>query len=276
MSTCHRLRLAVCALCLCALPLFSLAGQPCAEKPATAAGRAKSAQLSAQVRELLEEKKLTFALVGRAGIDLTEFGLVHSHVGVAWRDHPRGRWFTFHLLNRCGTGQSELVEQSLEDFYDVELHSYDALVAAPSFPTQIRLQRAFFSPLAAQLHEREYNLIAHPFSTKFQNSNQWALEVLASALAPQGSVSSRMAAQEWLQQEKFAPSLLTIGAARRAGARLFSPHVRFSDHTEDERMAQRYAIVSVRSVVDFLKSKDPDLIETRLRLPNNSPSNTKQ
>jgi len=244
-----------------------LAGQACAEKPSTAAGSAKSAQLSAQVRELLENQRLSFALVGRAGVDLTEFGLVHSHVGVAWRDHPRGRWFVFHLLNRCGTGQSDLVEQSLEDFYNVELFAYDALVAAPSFPVQIRLQRAFFNPLAAQLHEHEYNLVAYPFSTKFQNSNQWALEVIASALAPVGTVGSRLEAQDWLKQMKFAPSVIQISAAKRAGARLFSPHVRFSDHTDEERMAQRYAVVTVRSVVDFLKSQDPELTETRLRLP---------
>jgi hypothetical protein len=273
-SSIHRLRLALLVLCLSSISFYTSAGQPCAEKPATETGRLKAAQLSTQVRDHLENQKLSFALVGRAGIDLTEFGLVHSHVGVAWRDHPRGRWYTFHLLNRCGTGQSELVEQSLEDFYNVELFDYDALVAAPSFPVQLRLQRAFFSPLATQLHEREYNLIAHPFVTKFQNSNQWALEVIAAALAPSDSVNSRAAAQDWLKQEKFVPSLLAIGAARRAGARLFSPHVRFSDHTEAERMAQRYAIVSVRSVVDFLKSKDSGLIETRIQLPKHQTDNT--
>lgn len=257
---------ALCAFWLSFNTLPVLAGQPCAEKPATLEGSAKSAQLSTKVREFLESQKLSFALVGRAGVNLTEFGLVHSHIGVAWRDHPRGRWFTFHLLNRCGTGQSDLVEQSLEDFYNVELFDYDALVAAPSFPVQIRLQRAFFSPLAAQLHEPEYNLIAHPFSTKFQNSNQWALEVIASALAQSSAVNSRSEAQDWLKQKSYAPNMIPIGAAKRAGARLFSPHVRFSDHTDDERQAQRYAIVSAQSVVDFLKSQDTDLVETRLRL----------
>lgn len=268
------------SLAALALPLWlacfampALAGQACAEKPATADGSVKSAKLSAQVRELLEGQKHSFALVARAGVDLSEFGLRHSHVGVAWRDHPRGRWYTFHLLNRCGTGQSDLIEQSLEDFYNVELHDYEALIAAPSFPMQVRLQKAFFSPTAQILHEREYNMIAHPFSTKYQNSNQWVLEVIASALAPTGYVGSRLSAQDWLKDNGFVPSIIPIGSGKRAGARLFSPHVRFSDHTDEEWQAQRYAVVSVDSVIAFMRARDKGLTEARLRLESTLPGN---
>jgi len=244
----------------------AMAGQACAEKPATADGSAKSARLSAQVRQLLDGQKHSFALVARAGVDLSEFGLHHSHVGVAWRDHPRGRWYTFHLLNRCGTDQSELIEQSLEDFYNVELHDYEALIAAPSFPMQIRLQKAFFSPMAQTLHDREYNLIAHPFSTKYQNSNQWVLEVMAFALAPVGYVGSRLSAQDWLKENGYVPSMIPIGPGKPAGARVLSAQVRFSAHTDEEWQAQRYAVVSVDSVIAFIRAKDKGLTEARLRL----------
>lgn len=247
------------------------AGQACAERSATPEGSAKSAQLSSQVRNLLEHQQHSFVLVARSGVDLSEFGLGHSHVGVAWRDHPRGRWFTFHLLNRCGTGQSELVEQGLEDFYNVELHDYVALVAAPSFSMQVKLQKAFFSQIATTLHEREYNMIAHPFSTKYQNSNQWILEVMATAMSPDGQVVSRGAVQAWLKSNGFVPSLIPIGPGKRAGARLFSPHVRFSDHTDEEWQAGRYAVVSVESVLAFIKLKDNGLVETSVKLPDTTP-----
>lgn len=248
------------------------AGQSCTEAAATAEGKAKSAQLAARLRSQLEQQSHSLVFVARAGVNLTEFGLHHSHVGVAWRDHPTGRWFTFHLLNKCGTGQSELLEQSLEDFYGVELFDYEALVAAPSFPVQVKLQRAFFGPLAKALHEREYNMISHPFSTKFQNSNQWVLEVIASTLAPDDKAATRTGAQAWLRDNGFVPSVIPIGAGRRAGARLFSPHVRFSDHTDEEWKEGRYAVVSVDSVFAFLKSKDNGLVETRIRLdPNPAP-----
>ena len=273
MNPCRHKLLAACLfpLLLACAALPALAGQACAEKPATPEGSAKSAQLSTQARELLDRQQLSFALVARSGVDLSEFGLHHSHVGVAWRDHPRGRWYTFHLLNRCGTGQSELIEQSLEDFYNVELHDYEALISAPSFPMQIRLQKAFFSPLAQQLHEREYNMIAHPYSTKYQNSNQWVLEVIASALAPAGYVSSRLSAQDWLKHNGYTPSVIPIAAGKRAGARLFSPHVRFSDHTDEEWQAARYSVVSVDSVLNFVKARDPGLVESRLRIDSPTP-----
>jgi hypothetical protein len=240
------------------------AGQTCGEKVATAEGSARSAKLSAQVLEALEQRQLSFALIGRVGVDLSEFGLRYSHVGVAWRDHPRGRWYTFHLLNRCGTGQSELLEQSLDEFFNVELHSYQALIVAPTFPVQVKLQKAFFSPLARQLHETEYNMISHPYSVKFQNSNQWVLEVLSTALAPAGLITSRQTAQDWLRDKGFTPSVIPISLAKRAGARVFSPHVRFSDHSGEEFSAGRYSVVSVDSVVDFLKRENPGLTEIEI------------
>lgn len=251
-----------CGVALCTAP--AMAGQSCVEKAATTEGMARSAQLSARVLDALEQRQLSFALVARVGVDLSEFGLRYSHVGVAWRDHPRGRWFTFHLLNRCGTGQSELIEQSLDDFFKVELHSYQALIVAPSFPLQVRLQKAFFSPLARQLHEQEYNMISHPFSTKFQNSNQWVLEVMSTALASPGTISSRQTAQDWLREKGFAPSIIPISIGKRAGARVFSPHVRFTDHSSEEFSAGRYAVVGVDSVISFLKSQSPGVTEIEL------------
>lgn len=240
-------------------------GQPCAEQASTIEGKARSAQLSGQLRTLLEKQEHSLVLVARAGANLTEFGLHFSHVGVAWRDHPSGRWFTFHLLNRCGTGQSDLLEQSLEDFFNVELHAYEALVSAPSFPVQVKLQRAFFGPMAKALHEPEYNMISHPYSTKYQNSNQWILEVIASALAPSGLVVNRSSAQAWLRENGYVPSVIPIPAGRRAGARLFSPHVRFSDHSDDEWKEGRYAVVSVDSVAAFMKVADRGVTEFRVR-----------
>lgn len=265
MTLLQRFALPLLAALLLGIAPWSNAGQSCVEQPAKPEDATKSRQLAALLRAELERGDNSLVLVTRAGVDLTEFGLHHSHVGVAWRDHPSGRWFTFHLLNRCGTGQSELVEQSLEDFYHVALYDYEAIAAVPTFAMQVKLQRAFFGPMAKTLHEREYNMIAHPFSTMFQNSNQWVLEVAASAIAPDGRVLSRSSAQDWLKKAGFAPSHIPIGPGRRAGARLFSPHVRFSDHTDEEWQTARYAVVSVDSVLAFLKSQDPGLGYTRVR-----------
>lgn len=264
----HRLG---CLLLACA-SLQAVAGQDCTDKP-TATATARSATLSAQVRQVLDGQRHTFALVARASPDLSEFGLKDSHVGVAWRDHPRGRWFIFHLLNRCGSDQSELIEQSLDDFYNVGLPDYEAVIAAPSAQLQTRLQKTFFGPIARELHERDYNLIAYPFSTKYQGANQWVLEVIAAAVAPMGYVGTRLSAQDWLKDNGYAPGMIPISDGTRTGARLFKPQVRFSDHPDEEWQAGRYAVVSVDSVINFVRAKDRGLSETRLRLEDPPPAN---
>src|SRR5439155_7156384 len=114
----------------------AFAGQDCPEKPARNESLDQIVRLSSMVRDQLEKSGASVAYIARAGIDLREFGLVYSHLGLAWRDHPKGRWFTFHLLNPCNTSESELADHSLEDFYKVELFAYDALVVVPSQPVQ--------------------------------------------------------------------------------------------------------------------------------------------
>jgi hypothetical protein len=91
---------------------------------------------------------------------------------MAWRDHPKGRWFTRHLLSTCGTPESMLIDQSLEDFYNVELFTRGAPVAVPSADVQVKLLATFFSPVAPTLHERSYSMIANPYSVLYQSSNQ--------------------------------------------------------------------------------------------------------
>lgn len=262
------MRVALAALAAAAFLIASprvQAGQPCLEKPPSPELAKRSAALAARVRDRLEESKLSMALVARIGMDMSEYELRYTHLGVAWRDHPRGRWYTFHLLNKCGTGHSELIEQPLEDFYQVQLHILEGLVVAPSFPLQLKLQKAFFGPTANALHEREYNMIAHPYSTRFQNSNQWVLEVIASVLAPPGAVATRAQAQTWLKEHGYAPSEVPISAGRRAAAAVFSSHVRFSDHTDDEMYYRRYHVVSAESVLNFLERIDPGLVQVVVR-----------
>jgi hypothetical protein len=237
----------------------ALAGQPCPEKPADKREQVRNLELGTKVREQLEQNGATLAYVARAGIDLTQYGLVYSHVGLAWRDHPKGRWFTYHLLNTCGTRMSELVDQSLEDFFNVQLFSQDALVAVPSPEVQIKLMNTFFSPLAPTLHERSYSMISSPFSPMYQSSNQWVLEVSAAALAPENAIHNRLQAQNWLKANGYMPFKAKVNPVLVVGSYLFSPHVRFDDHDEQESKTNLYLTTTVDSTLDFLQRFDPGM-----------------
>lgn len=243
-----------------------LAGQSCPEQAARNDSMDKILRLSTMVRDSLEKSGASIAYIARAGIDLREFGLTYSHLGLAWRDHPKGRWFTFHLLNPCNTDNSTLADHSLEDFYKVDLFTYDALVAVPSPDVQLRLLKAFFSPLATTLHHPLYSMISYPYSTKYQNSNQWVLEVTAAALGPDNMIQNRYQAQSWLKENGYEPTLAYISRMRRLGAQAVSPHVRFDDHTEEEHKYARYMVVTAESIIKLLERQDRGMKVNRLRL----------
>lgn len=243
----------------------TFAGQPCPEKPADKREQMRNLELGTKVRDRLEQSGAAVAYVARAGIDLTQYGLVYSHVGLAWRDHPKGRWFTYHLLNTCGARTSELVDQSLEDFFNVQLFTHDALVAVPSPDAQLRLLKAFFSPVAPTLHERSYSMISNPFSVMYQSSNQWVLEVSAAALAPENAIHNRLQAQNWLKANGYAPFKARVSGLLVVGSQLFSPHVRFDDHGDEENRTNLYLTTTADSAIDFVQRLDPGLVRYPLK-----------
>lgn len=234
------------------------AGQDCGERPpASPQALERGLQLGRQVRDQIEQSGVSVALVGRIGLNLSEFGQRYSHLGVALRDHVRNTWHVVHLFNPCGKGESEIQTQALEKFYETDLFEYEALVVTPGYANQARMRNVFLNPQSARaLHQPAYNLIAHPFRTEFQNSNQWILEMLAMSLADAGQVRDRAGAQRWLQAQGFEPAGVRIPNTRRTAARLFSPHVRFSDHTQEEYEKQTYLVVTVESIARLLTRID--------------------
>ena len=255
---------------LLTLPLLfgslALAGQDCGERPAaTAQSLEQGLQLGKKVRDQLEQSGASMALVARVGLNLSEYGQRYSHMGVAFRDHVLNRWQVVHLFNTCGKGESDVLTQPLESFYQTDLFDYEALLVMPSYATQGRLRTAFMNPASARrLHHWAYNLISHPFSTQYQNSNQWILETLSLGLASD-PIPDRAAAQRWLKAQAFEPAGVHIPTLRRSAARLFSPHVHFSDHTQEEFEKQTYLVVTVESIVKFLSRLDADSTQLVLR-----------
>jgi hypothetical protein len=249
-----RALLVVLALILTSTAAF--AGRQCVEKPLTPEAVRKGLRLAAQVRDQLDRTDARVALVGRVGSDLSRHGLRYSHAGLVQRDHPAGRWVVLHALNTCGTPASALFEEGLGNFFFDDPFLYEAIVVVPSSPVQQRLLDGLASGLPPVLHTPSYSMIAHPYSVRYQNSNQWLLELLAASLAPAGEVGNREEAQRWLHRVGYVPSEVFIGPVQRAGARMFAVNVRFDDHSSDERASGRYRVVSVQSILRFLALRD--------------------
>jgi hypothetical protein len=104
------------------------------------------------------------------------------------------------------------------------------------------------------MHQPSYNMLAYAFSTRYQNSNQWVLEMVAAASAAPGEVETREEAQRWLRQAGFAPGTVQIDAATRLGARMFRANVAFDDHPFGQRMAGEIDTITVDAIERFLRA----------------------
>jgi len=236
------------------------AGRGCDVKKPGAQNFISAIRLAENTRSALEASNAQVAMIGRVGQDLSAYGLRYSHVAYVWRDHPKGRWLVVHELNRCGTASSALYDQGLANFFLDDLYAYEAVILIPSPQSQARIAAALTSNLANRMHQPHYNMLAYPFSTEYQNSNQWVLETYAVS-AGEGRIEDRARAQAWLTYAGYAPSTLLIPATKRLGARLFSANISFDDHPFARRAAGRIDTVTVESILSFVRQREPQARE---------------
>lgn len=243
-----------CVLAACST--LALAGRSCEEAPIRPETVSNALALATQVQTLLDERNAEVVLIGRAGQDLTRWGVYYSHFGFAWRDHPKGRWTVVHQLNRCGTDRSDIYDEGLANFFLDDLWRMEAVVLVPETGRQQRLAYVLRSGAHLDLHQPHYNMLAYPFNTRYQNSNQWALEVIAMTESRDVPVRSREQAQQWLKLAGYTPKEIHLSTSTRLGARLTRANVAFDDHPGELRWSDRIRTVTVDSVFDFMRRRD--------------------
>jgi hypothetical protein len=241
--------------CLLVLAMPAQAGTQCSEKPLGPDTVVAALNLAQATREALDASGAQVVLIARAGQDLTRYGLRYSHLGFAWRDHPKGRWLIRHELNDCGKATSALYDDGLANFFLDDMFEYQALLLIPNSADQERLAATLASGLPQRLHSPSYNMLAYPFSTSHQNSNQWVLETYAASLAGM-PVRQREQAQAWLKLAGYRPITIDIPAVVRLGARISRANVTFEDQPFERRMAGKIDTVTVDSVVRFVRERD--------------------
>lgn len=250
-----RRHLAAALLAIAAVPTW--AGQPCAERPLAAHEVVLSMDLAQRTVQALEASGAQVALVSRAGQDLSRYRLRYSHMGIAVRDHPKGRWTVVHELNDCGSAVSGLYDEGMGNFFLTDLYRHETQLVIPGPELQARLAKLAATRTPVRLHEPKYNMLSYVYSTRYQNSNQWVLETLAAAAAPSGQVETRVEAQKWLRSIGFQPPTVEVPAAVRLGARMFRANVAFDDHPYERRMAGQIDTVSTDAVVRMVRMVDP-------------------
>lgn len=231
------------------------AGTACEPKRTDAASFRNAMTLAERTLAALDKSGAQVALIARVGQDLSQYGLRYSHMAYVWRDHPQGRWLVVHELNQCGTARSALFVEGLGNFFLDDMFAYETRIVVPGAGAQAKIAAMLASGTPLRLHEGRYNMLAFPYASAYQNSNQWLLETYAASLS-ELPVAGRAQAQAWLKLAGYAPITIDIPAMTRLGARMLRANVAFDDQPFARRMAGKIDTVTVDSVLRFVHQRD--------------------
>jgi hypothetical protein len=228
------------------------AGQNCVEKPPSTEQIRRSLDLAVKTVRWLDASGARLVVIARRGQNLDRYGVRYSHLGYVYRDEAAKAWRVVHKLNQCGTAESALYRQGLAEFFSDDLFDFEAALVVPTPAVQDALRPLLQdNDRAAVLHHKPYSMVAYPWSQRYQQSNQWALETLACAVEP--GACDRTRAQAWLQFKGYQPTTLNLSAGQRLGARVGTANVAFDDHPSARRFSDRIDTVTVDSVFTFLQ-----------------------
>ncbi len=230
------------------------AGRSCEQRPPTADAVTRAMALAEHTAARLDQSGASVVVLARAGQNLSEYGIRYSHLGFAYRDSTGARpvWRVVHKLNQCGTARATLYRQGLGEFFLDDLWQYEAAIVVLTPQAQAHLLAALADNAAiARLDAPDYSMVAYPWSQRYQQSNQWALETLAMTEEP--AAVTRERAQAWLRLHGYEPTTLHLSAFKRLGARVMSANVAFDDHPNEKRFADRIETVTVDSMFRWLE-----------------------
>ncbi|MDR7270998.1 hypothetical protein J2X20_003656 [Pelomonas saccharophila] len=215
----------------------------------TAAQQDRLLRFTATVRQALAESGSPAALIARSGTDLSRFGLRYSHAAVALADGLDTPWAVRQLYYACAEGQPRLFDQGLAGFIsgsdDVDVGFVSLLLLPPEAAAALAAT-ALDKPVALGLLNARYSANAYPFSTQYQNCNQWVAELLAAASA---GPRTREDAQAWLQREGYAPEPVHV-----SGWLLVAGHFMPWLHFDDQPREQLRASIVQTSLPDSLEA----------------------
>jgi hypothetical protein len=227
----------------------------------TAADQDRVLRFAAAVKDELARSGSNIALVARAGLDLSRFGLLYSHAGIALKDNPGGPWAVRQLYYACDESRPRLFDQGMSGFVlgaDAPTHGHVALLFPPGQDSALLERAALDKPLALALLGDQYSANAYAFGTRYQNCNQWVAELIAFAWGHLAESSApRAQAQAWLRAQGYAATPVRIPSHWTMFAGQFVPLVHVGDHPLDDIYALALHISVPTTIETFVHREAP-------------------
>jgi hypothetical protein len=98
-----------------------------------------------------------------------------------------------------------------------------------------------------------YSANAYPFSERYQNCNQWVIELLAAAWGQLANADNlRAEAQRWLKDKGYTPTVFDVGHRVLMWLGAFIPWVHSDDHPPEDINEKIYRVSMPASIESFV------------------------
>ncbi|TAK97728.1 MAG: DUF2145 domain-containing protein [Aquabacterium sp.] len=215
------------------------------------------------IKRSLDQSGHSVALVARSGLDLGRFGIRYSHAGIALARSENAPWSVRQLYYACDEGKPRVYDQGISGFLlgtDNPAIGYLSVVLLPDEQARPLEQAALDKRQALRVLGSQYSANAYAFDVRYQNCNQWVMELLAAAwggVSGADGLDERRAAQDWLQAQAYEPSVVDVGSAWLMWAVPFVPFVHTDDHPVHDLAQKQFRISMPAAIEAFVQREIP-------------------
>ncbi|MEN9373125.1 MAG: hypothetical protein RIR79_677 [Pseudomonadota bacterium] len=217
-------------------------------------------QVAAVVKQELEQSGQSVALISRSGLSLQRFDVRYSHAGISLQHNTNGAWSVRQLYFACDENRPRIFDQGVTGFVmgaNQPEGGYISMVFLPTHASQPLEAAALDNTRALQLLGTTYSANAYPFSTLYQNCNQWVIELIASAWGASQPQALRESAQQWLQTQHYQPTTLRVGWMPLMWISSWVAWLHTDDHPQEDWDAAQYRISMPQSIEAFVHQRFP-------------------
>ncbi len=218
-------------------------------------------RVAAVVKAELDQSGQTLALVSRSGLALQRLDQRYSHAGVSLKASGNTPWSVRQLYFACDDQRPRIFDEGMSGFVmganDPD-EGYVSIVLLPPDDAAPLERVALDDRQALQLLGGAYSANAYAFSQRYQNCNQWLAELMAMAWGQLASGdNARGRAQQWLQDEGFAPTVFNVGWRPLMWLASQTRWLHSDDHPPHDIDAGLFRVSMPASIEAFVRTRQP-------------------